>query len=115
MHGVKDSPQLRSLTGSLLQQICFGENEVILRFDEGISINISVDIAIRSNNYRPAPGVFISSYLVGLLGKKISRVNILGSDTLELIFDGAESIRLTDESEHYESVIITLPTSTLVI
>ena len=115
MHGVKDCPQIRSLVNSLLLQVCFGENELIMNFDNEISMTIMVYIGIQANNYKPVHHNLISSFLTSLIGTRISRVLVVDEDTLKIVFEGEKVLHLSDESRYYESILVKLPNSTLVI
>ena len=115
MYGVKNDPALSQLNNALLLQVCFGENEVILNFDGERSMTIMVDVGISLNSYRPISPRNISSFLINLLGKRLTQAKALDEETLEIVFDNGNAMRLSEETKEYESVVIRLPASTIVV
>ena len=115
MYGVRSDPALAQLENALLLQVCFGQNEVILNFDDERSVTVMVDIGISANQYRSIDPKYISSFLVSLLGRRLTKARALDGEVLEIVFDNGKAMHLVDETKNYESIVIKLPGSTFVI
>lgn len=74
-----------------------------------------VDIGVSSNNYRVMDPKSVSSFVVGLLGKRVATATAQDRDTLELLFEGGPSLRVTDDSTDYESFVITMKSGQSVV
>jgi hypothetical protein len=94
------------LVGSTLLQVCIGENELILRFDEEISITIESKFLVRDSNGLET--AFDSSRsaaasLVKLLSDTVKNVLGQSDGTLRLWFTRGDILEIFDSSEGYES------------
>jgi hypothetical protein len=114
MNGVTDDILYKKLVDIPLQQVCFGENEIILNFDNNVRITVFVDLIVLDNG-KQIESSRSSLTLVGLLGSHIRSVNVLGNDTLELQFASGISVRIVDESRYYESATIDIESETIII
>lgn len=97
---------LEFLVGSLLLQVCIGENEVILRFDKEISVTIESRLMIRDssglvisfNTLRSAAGS-----LVELLSDTVIKTLLQRTGTLRLWFSRGDVLDIYASNEGYES------------
>jgi hypothetical protein len=109
MYGLPRSTSLDFFVGKTLLQACFGVHDLILNFDENISVTISSSvgcmgacISIRqSDNFsQVAPAVF------AMLHKSVLSAEGDSSGTLTLRFDGGGVLFIYDDSMDYESYTI---------
>jgi hypothetical protein len=118
MFGLNDSEDYNFLKLKRLIQICISQYQVILRFDDDISI--SVESAIRYKNrqgnyYTYEDNKLIGSDFISLIGNKIHSIDCENSNILKLSFDTKEVIELINDSEAYESFNIFVDGKTIVI
>ncbi|MCV7358800.1 hypothetical protein [Mycolicibacterium fluoranthenivorans] len=109
MYGISPEENFDFLDRKLLQQMCFGENELILRFDDPtISIVIMADIEIvthiRGRRLAEDPRS-LASDLVDFLGKTITDIKST-QRALFLVFDDEYTLILHDSDENYECFTI---------
>ena len=90
--------------GRVLEQVCFNENQISLRFDSDVGITIEGAYAYQdtpvAEDARTLHVPASSSSLMQLLGHSVSRVENTREGTLSLFFDNA--LRCFD-TPHYES------------
>lgn len=109
MYGLPLNVDLNFFRGKKLQQVCIGANEIILKFDDYISITIMSPIACmfagaesqQYDDYRSAAGA-----LVVFLQDVVSSAKGGISGTLTLEFLGGGRLDIYDDSTQYESYII---------
>ncbi len=109
VYGISPEENFDFLDRKLLQQMCFGENELILRFDDPtISIVIMADIEIvthiRGRRLAEDPRS-LASDLVDFLGKTITDIKST-QRALFLVFDDEYTLILHDSDENYECFTI---------
>jgi hypothetical protein len=104
MYGFPSTDELRALEGAELVQICIGRNEIILNFfPESTSILVNSIEALLDNNST----VFYNiNSMNRLLGGRIIRTSALGTHQLEIHFTNGGTLRLIDDSDQFESVVI---------
>jgi hypothetical protein len=102
MHGLpKDFPHA-SLVGAKLIQLCLGENDLQLHFDNRSSLFIESSIRLRGTAYSEFRKAAAS--LADLLGREISESKSEGNSCLALSF-GSDVLEIFDDSKHYESFV----------
>jgi len=115
MYGVPNEDDVQFLLGRTLQQVRFGQYEIVLLFDNEVTITIQCSYSVEANPDSGSPHV--SSHvesLVRLLGTKIIAVRRHDASTMILTFQNAKlSIRENDAP--YESFVITAPCGTFVV
>ncbi|MFQ5502455.1 MAG: DUF6188 family protein [Phycisphaerae bacterium] len=106
MHGLPVGVDLSFFRGRQLLQVCVGLNDVILNFDNGVSLSIQTSISHHSSTgkatiyeeYTPA-----ATMLMSLLHQTIVGVRGDKKGTLHLEFSEGDCIHVYDSSEQYES------------
>ncbi|MBO9540450.1 hypothetical protein J7643_07655 [bacterium] len=110
MYGLNDSIDLDFLLHKELSQVCIGQFNLQLRFNENVCVSIESGF-----NYLPSPEViyelsaeeYISSSMVSvLLGHAISKVEKSGKGNLELTFSNGAKLQIFDDNEYYECYTI---------
>ena len=118
MYRLPPNVDLSFFRGKALQQVCIGANELILHFDDRISIIITSVFSYAPgkgpqriyDDYRAAAGVvvrFINETVVSAKGD--------AKGTLSLEFSGGGRLSILDDSEHYESYVIKNGDMTIVV
>lgn len=110
MFGLPSDIDLTFFQKQRLIQICFGANDLQLHFDEKASVSITSLIRFKSalgdysetEDYRQLAGV-----LVTLLDQTVKSARGEKDGTLELVFESGVSLTVFDNTEHYESYMIT--------
>jgi Family of unknown function (DUF6188) len=106
MYGSTANHDLGFLVGSTLFQACIGENDIILLFDDDISITIQTDFLIRDSSGLET--IFeetlpAAASVVKFIPDMITKVLYQRDGTLCLWFSKGGSIEIYDTSEQYES------------
>jgi hypothetical protein len=106
MHGLPIDFDGGFFVGRVLQQVCFNENQISLRFDSDVGITIEgayayQDTPVAEDTLTLHPPASSSS-LMQLLGHSVSRVESTREGTLSLFFDNGHGLRCFD-TPHYES------------
>lgn len=110
MYGLPKDLDLSFLRGVELLQVCIGAYQIILNFNNDVSIAIEGDYRVSVidgddrlfEDTRDSAGA-----LVKFISDSISEVHGLPDGTLRLVFAANGEIELYDSSEHYESYQIT--------
>lgn len=108
MYGLGKNEDLQMIAGSVLTQVCVGENEVILNFDKPVSITLLTDFSVSSNGgerVRHEDMRHGACSLLGLIGNEVKRVEVTDEGGL-LIWLGIDTLELFDTSKEYESIWI---------
>ena len=105
MYGLPKNIDLDFLKGKRLVQICISSNQVIMRFDDDISISIESVIKLYKGKevWSYEVNTSINTDFINLLGNLIVDYTHYESGTLVLYFDHGSKIELNDDSENYES------------
>jgi len=119
MYKLPDNVDLTFFKGSLLLQICIGANEVILRFENQISITIQTDIVHKSQS-GDVTAIYKSittsaSMLVSFLHYKITEAIAIDPSTISLRFSNGEYLEIYDTSTQYESYQINHGDKTIIV
>ena len=104
--GLPDGETFDFLGGRVLEQVCFGQFQVQLRFDERVTIavegamGVSADGAAETTAEDPRNA---GMALIALLGRTISQVRLPDAKNLVIEFDDGATVRVIDSEERYES------------
>ncbi len=98
--------ELNFLLGLPLFQVCMGANEVILNFDDDVSITVEATISFRDTSgnettYSNLPSA--APALVKLLSSNIDWLSMEGNGTLSLRFVTGSTLVIHNDSEMFES------------
>ena len=112
MHGLPACTDLSFLDGRTLLQVCVGLYQVILKFDEDVSISIEGKFKVvqagktqRKNKALPLS----ASVLLRLVGQTIKRVEGEPSGTLFLDFGDGNTLIILDSNREFESYQVVHP------
>jgi hypothetical protein len=113
MYGLPEKIDLNFLKGKSLLQVCIGQNEIILHFedDESDSVSITIQSYIEVNSDIKEIEKFENIIEAGRaccesLGQKITTIYPQTNGTLKLEFDSKNFIIIYDDSKKYESYSI---------
>lgn len=117
MYGLDKATDLTFLVGKGLVQICVGLFQLILNFDDGVSISIEGEVEHIPVAKPPQSGSLqrVGCCLGDLLGKKIRGFEINDGGMLELTFSDGNTLRLYDSNPDAESYQITGPARNIVV
>lgn len=94
------------MEGRVLEQLCFGRHELILNFDDGLSITVEgaagITLAGDSESVVADP-LDIASVLVGLISDTVRTTEVKDARSFSIEFARGQVLRLIDSSERYES------------
>jgi hypothetical protein len=118
MYGLDPNIQLGFLRGKTLEQACFGLHDLILHFDQDISISIESSIAVgqhgqtlvRHRSYQE-----VSRELLHLLNKVVIEVHWTTEGTVSLVFDHGAIVEIYDDSVEFESYSINSGSGLIVV
>ena len=117
MYGIDKKLDLTFLIGKMLTQICVGQFQIILNFDNEVSISIE-------GTFEHISGEIVTKYLgisdvsqslFNLIQQKIEVVNVLEDGTLRLTFTDSTMIKLHDSNPDTESYQISSPLISIVV
>lgn len=117
MYGLDKKTDLSFLKDKRLIQICFGMHQLILNFDEGVSIMVEGKIDFLGENQsthrevspvEPGP-------LMSLLNHSIETLKVMDEGTLELTFTNRSTLKLYDSNPDTESYQIGSQSGTIVV
>ncbi|MGB9377097.1 MAG: hypothetical protein WCB04_06240 [Mycobacteriales bacterium] len=111
MYGLPANFQPTIFEGRQLTSVTFAENVIHLNFDEELSVSVLDAVAYRNasdNDEMVDAPPLASTSLVSLVGQYVTAGRVESSRQLLLELEGGGWLRLTDNSEMYESFIITI-------
>lgn len=105
MYGLPEDADLTFFLGREIFQVCIGPHQVILRFDDRISINSSstMEVSVGGATVRSDDPRLLGPVLIQLLTEAVSDVRWSTDGTLQLIFVGGGSLQLEDDASPFES------------
>ncbi|WP_188037031.1 DUF6188 family protein [Actinotalea sp. JY-7885] len=110
MYGLPAATDLSALNGLILLQVCVGQNEVILRFDDTSWIRVESAMRLVPDGATPIQeqdGVLRE--LFAALGAPIEAVQWTVEGTVRIRFQGRDAhVEIVDDDPHYESFMIQL-------
>jgi len=110
MHGLQvTESELSFLNGAIVSQVCVGQNEMILRFDNDVTITVtsevicfySTETSVRFSDFSRGASVVCS-----LLGQAVLGLTISDAGRQLLLDFGDTSFVLIDDCEEFESFTI---------
>ncbi|EYR63655.1 hypothetical protein N866_19145 [Actinotalea ferrariae CF5-4] len=106
MYGFADDVDLSFFKGAVLEQVCLGAHQVILRFYSDVSVNSACWMALAVGDHRiesDDPRV-LAPALMGLITETVVDVRWKSDGTLFLLFLNGGVMRIEDDAApHYES------------
>lgn len=110
MHRLPLDVDLSFFKGKPLFQVCIGANELILNFDDNVSVNVSSRIGFSGplgshDTYEELPRA--APAVVALLNDVVVAAEGDAKGTLTLTFRSGVKLEFYDTSERYESYLIT--------
>ena len=118
MYGLSKDEDLSFLIGRELQQVCVGNFQVILNFDNQTSINIECEFSVRGTaEHGPCEenrNINISK-LFGVLGHRVVGLTNKGDGDLEIKFSDGSLIAILDADANIESYTISDPNHMIII
>ncbi|MEO5889699.1 MAG: hypothetical protein ABIQ31_05565 [Ferruginibacter sp.] len=118
MYGLPNNIDLNFLIQRQLLQICFGENEMIMNFDDNLSITLTSKCAFSfdGDNLQIIENYSTSASLIcNLIGHFINEIKASENGTLAMNFSGNNIFILYDDDKFYESYWIKSKTSIIVV
>jgi hypothetical protein len=118
MYGLLSGADLNFLNGRMLLQACFGPHDLILNFDEHVSISIWSALAMGQSEARlrrHSAFAEVSREVLGLLEKTVIEVGWTPNGTLSLTFEGDQLLELYDDNVSYESYAVSGPAGLIVV
>jgi hypothetical protein len=111
MYGLNTELDTKFFEGQRLIQVCFGKHDLILHFDETISIELLVTSSISSARLgaelrRSHDFADHASTLLACLDFLTTSVRVLDTKTLRIEFANDTDIEIPDDSEQFESFTI---------
>ena len=109
MYGLPPNIDLSFFVEKTLLQVCFGRHDLILHFDENVSITITSSIGFSSPNgdiQQNEDFYLMANIILQLLEKKIVSVLTNTEGTLILCFENGFDLVVYDDSAYYESYVI---------
>jgi hypothetical protein len=120
MYGLPSDTDVSFIARQRLIQACFGQNDLILKFDENGYVSILVMSAIgcipstgvcrRVADFREA-----ANFVLGLLGVLVSSVQVIAEGTLSITFESGERLEIYDDRRQFESYTIEHSGKTIVV
>lgn len=118
MYGLPEDIDLNFLMGKRLIQICISTHQIIMRFDDDITISVESAIKLfddKGDVHLYEDNRSINQDLLMLLENSISDVISNKTGTLILHFDNGNKVELNDDSAKYESYQIVGDGQTIVV
>jgi hypothetical protein len=118
MYRSGDGSELNSLVSRDVLQIGLGEFETQVVFsDARLSMEGSYVHRIPAENgeNRQTRSSSGPNELYRLIGKSILKARVLSPESAELVFSNGDTLTLIDDSDHYESFVLTLPDKIVVV
>ncbi len=109
MYGLPHNINLGFFDGKTLVQVCFGVHDLILNFDDDVSITVTSSLGYvdSSNNIHQHDDFRqIAVIVLALLNQSVLSAEGNDKGTLTLKFDGGGMLTIYDNSKKYESYTI---------
>jgi len=117
MYGLDKTVDLAFLVGKQLTQVCIGLYQLILNFEDGISISVEGVFEYDGTTGSAGDGGphHAACSLLDAIGKEPEEVQVIDGGTLVLKFRNGGDLRLVDSNEATESYQIVGPNSDIVV
>lgn len=107
MYGIPASTDLNFMAGMSLIQVCVGQNELILRFDEPVEIVVESDMFVHQGGVTAHERSDVILGLIGCLASPITSLFWREDGTIVLFLDERQArIELRDANADYESYTV---------
>lgn len=109
MNGIPEKIDATLLLGANLIQVCIGENEVILRFDNETAVTLECEVGVTVGGAAPkrsSRSVSTGTAVLPLLGAKVVEITRKSSADLAIRFERDTVVTLHDSNARYESFSI---------
>lgn len=106
MHGLPKNMDLSFIENKNVEQVCIGEHQIILHFDEYLSISIETSIYVSNDGNKPIEFAKLpeaAPVLCTLLGRCVRKAIGSPDGTLDLEFENGTRVVIHDDNERYES------------
>jgi len=117
MYGLDTNIDFSFMLNKDVIQICVGVGQVVIHFNDGISIYSSELVSLQLHEkyleFRPKD-ICDVKYLLDLLDTKVVRIINIGNGDLEIEFSNSYKLKLYDNA-HYESYIITCGDNEIIV
>ena len=117
MHRIAENTNLSALRGKLVEQICIGIHQAIVRLEDNLYVAIEGDFLFgkeatpeRQVDYRSAANAFAN-----LLEDRIADAEVIRDDAVVFNFSSGARLTVFDSSDQYESFQIKLPDRLVVV
>ena len=118
MYGLPTDVDLSFLVGATLTQVCIGQNEVILNFDNDVSIMIASDVQLtpkEQSGQNLDDASAIGAAILSLLGQAVQSASGTEKGTTTLRWDGGATVEIRDTWPEWESYTISHQGKTIVV
>jgi hypothetical protein len=118
MYGLPANFNAELFQGKTLLQVCIGAHELILNFDEGLSVTITSSVEFkRSDGSSQYCDDFCASAstVSSLVNKKVITAEAEAPRALKLKFENGEGLSIVDDSKEFESYTINYRGKTIVV
>jgi hypothetical protein len=106
------------IKGKTLNQVCIGLYQVVLRFDNDISISCASKMYLidgKSNKEAVFPPYSKCFGILELLGEQIINVELDQNETLRVIFQSKTAVEIEGKNEGYEAFEIWINNNFLIV
>jgi hypothetical protein len=120
MYGFSPELDTNLFRNQRLNQVCFGQNDLILHFDEAIELGFTITSSIgtgkfseekfRSNDFKQH-----ATTLLECLDKLTTSAEVVGEKALRIGFSNGYILEIYDDSDQYESLVICYSGKTIVV
>lgn len=118
MHDLPDDANLQALVGRRVTQITFAENLILFVLDDRASVTALTSFGYRKGDEGPTSVQHLTSNntpLVGLIGKQVEEVIITRPREVVLRINDGSLLDFNDDSNIYESYMISIDGQEIVI
>ncbi|MGH8018838.1 MAG: DUF6188 family protein [Opitutaceae bacterium] len=117
MHGLSSDIDLSSFAGVRVEQICFGENEIIIRFsrEHALTIESAVEVCVSHGCVRCSSSRAAMLHLGALFGKVVLSAKSVDEKHLRVEFECSVTITCEDSNDAYESYSIKMGERILIV
>lgn len=125
MFGLPEGTDLTPLHGKELVQVCIGSAQLQLHFSDGKTEDVNIYFECLWNLQNDNEEIEFSddipdrqqeaAWLTRLIGKSVTKTEIIYPGTLKLFFSNGWILSLIDDNPHYESYQIKIGTKLIVV
>jgi len=119
MHGFSKSTSFSFLKGLTVEQVCLGQYQTWIHFDRSAGFSMEGqyvhDIPTENRQIVQARSSCGANELYRLLGQSVTDALVISDETLRIAFSNGDSLSLIDDTDQYESFVITSGQLSMVI